>query len=99
MQRDRHNGKVALVTGAGSGIGRASALRLMLEGAHVVGCSPSQEGLDGTRREILDAMAGAEPVLIPADLTVEADLEGVVAATVERFGRIDLVANVAGISD
>ncbi|MGI9188360.1 MAG: SDR family NAD(P)-dependent oxidoreductase, partial [Gaiellales bacterium] len=52
MDTTRHADRIALVTGAGSGIGRATVLRLAQEGAAVVGCDVSSDGLDGTRRAL-----------------------------------------------
>ena len=92
----RHDGKVAVVTGAGSGIGRATALRLAREGAQVLGCSPSPDGLQETLGEIRGI--GADAVMVPADLTDAAQLHHVID-TALGLGPIDLVANVAGISD
>lgn len=85
------------MTGAGSGIGRATVLRLALEGAHVVGCSTSPDGLEGTLAEV--RAAGADAALVPADVTEPADRDRVVDEALRRFGRVDLVANVAGVSD
>ena len=50
METSRHAGRVAIVTGVGNGIGRATALRLAREGAAVVGCDISESGLDGDVR-------------------------------------------------
>lgn len=93
MQRDRHEGRVALVTGAGSGIGRAAVLRLAAEGATVFGCDVAEEGLGETSAQL--AAAGLAADLRVADVTRQVDVDRVVAAA----GRVDLLANVAGVMD
>jgi NAD(P)-dependent dehydrogenase (short-subunit alcohol dehydrogenase family) len=90
----RHEGRVALVTGAASGIGRATVVRLAAEGARVLACDIAEAGLEETREQAGD---GVETVV--ADITLPGDVDRVVARTVEAFGRIDVLANVAGILD
>ena len=88
-------GRTALVTGATSGIGRATALRFAQEGARVALVARSAEGL----KEIADEIKshGGESVKISADVMVEEDVRRVVAETVERFGGLDILVNAAGI--
>ena len=86
-------GKVCIVTGAGSGIGRASALLFAAEGAKLVVADVDDDAARATV-EAIGAAAVAEHV----DVADEADAAAVVAATVERFGRIDVLFNNAGIS-
>lgn len=86
---DRFTGKTVIVTGAGSGIGRATALRLAAEGASVVAVDVNQESLDKLAAEI-------EVRTVAGDLTDAAVIARVVAAA---DGRIDGLANVAGIMD
>jgi len=97
MDTSRHRDRVALVTGAGSGIGRATALRLAGEGALVVGCDLNADGLEGTLTAIKEA--GHEATTLVADVTQQDDVDRVVNDTLTRHGRIDLLANVAGIMD
>ena len=97
MDTTRHTGHVALVTGAGSGIGRATALRLAGEGATVVGCDVNAEGLEGTLAAI--RAAGAEATVLTADITQQTDVDRAVDETLAQHGQIDLLANVAGIMD
>jgi len=84
---------VALVTGAGSGIGRASALALLADGWQVA--------LVGRRREALEqtaarAGAGSQALAAPCDVSDPAAVDAAFAATVERFGRLDMLFNNAG---
>lgn len=93
MDTSRHSGKVAIVTGAASGIGRATALRLAREG-RVVGCDVVEDAIADTRAE---AEREALPIeLVRADVTVQGDVERLVATA---GSRIDVLANVAGIMD
>lgn len=91
----RYEGRVAIVTGAGSGIGRATVLRLAREGARLALVDWAAEGLDETLA-LLPPSTEALP--LRRDVADEADVEGAVAATLERFGRIDLLCNNAGVS-
>ncbi len=88
----RFEGKVALVTGAGSGIGRATALRLAAEGAAVLGIDIDGERLDETRR-----LASGPVALWQADLADPDACAGAVARCVDQLGRLDVLGNIAGI--
>jgi 3-oxoacyl-[acyl-carrier protein] reductase len=86
---------VVVVTGAASGIGRATVLRLAAEGARVVAADVDEAGLAATREA-----AGGEVVGVPADVTRSADVDALVTAAVDRFGRLDgMVANAGVPSD
>ena len=88
-------GKVALVTGAGSGIGRATALVFAREGAKVVVSDIVVEGGEETVQQI--KAAGGEAIFVKADVSQAADVEALITQTVERYGRLDCAFNNAGI--
>jgi NAD(P)-dependent dehydrogenase (short-subunit alcohol dehydrogenase family) len=92
---DDLKGKVALVTGASSGIGRATALRFAEEGAQVVLVGRDRAALSATAAEI--AQGGSEAFAVLGDVTVEADAERVVRETIDDFDRLDVLVNAAGI--
>ena len=86
--------KVAIVTGAGSGIGRASALALLRAGWHVVLAGRRQDALDATRAAAGEAAGRA--LAVPTDATDPAAVKALFAATHGAFGRLDLLFNNAG---
>ena len=90
------DGKVALVTGAGSGIGKAAALRLGAGGASVVVISRTLEEVEETRDEIIKA--GGKALAIDADISDEAEMEKVIDATIMQYERLDIVVANAGIN-
>jgi NAD(P)-dependent dehydrogenase (short-subunit alcohol dehydrogenase family) len=89
-------GKVALITGAGTGIGRATAIRLAEEGADVVVTSQTAANVEETRRLAAEA-SGREVFGRTLDIADRGSVDLVVAEVVEQFGRIDIVSNNAGI--
>jgi meso-butanediol dehydrogenase/(S,S)-butanediol dehydrogenase/diacetyl reductase len=89
----RFDGKVAIVTGAGSGIGAAVAARLADEGASVVLCGRRE----ATLHEIAARLPAGRALVHAADVTIEAQVTALIDAAVARFGRLDVVANNAGL--
>jgi NAD(P)-dependent dehydrogenase (short-subunit alcohol dehydrogenase family) len=90
-----YTGKVAFVTGAANGIGRASALAFAREGASVVVADISEEGSEKTARLIEDANCRA--IAIRCDVTKTEEVKNALGKTLEAFGRIDFALNDAGI--
>ncbi len=88
-------GAVALVTGAGSGIGRATALRLARDGAAVAVADIDEHSARETARLIEDAAGRALP--IGADVTDEDDVRRMISRAHERFARLDILVNNAGV--
>ena len=88
--------RIALITGSGQGIGRATALRFAAEGARVAVNDVDREAAGETVAAIQEA--GGEAVFIPADVTNRAEVEAMVDQIVERWGRLDILVNNAGIT-
>jgi NAD(P)-dependent dehydrogenase (short-subunit alcohol dehydrogenase family) len=89
-------GKVALVTGGSSGIGRGTALRLAELGAQVAVAARHREPLEEVVREA--QARGSEALAVPTDVTIADQCRHAVEATVERFGRLDILLCSAGLS-
>ena len=87
------DGKVAVITGAGSGMAKASVKVFVREGAKVVAADFS-----GAEKDTA-AEFGADVLPVHCDVTSEADVEAMIQAAVDEFGRVDIVCNVAGIAD
>ena len=87
-------GKAALVTGASSGLGRATAIALARAGADVALVARSREDLEGTKEEV--SRIGRRALVLPADLASEADASEAVGRAAEGLGRVDVLVNAAG---
>jgi NAD(P)-dependent dehydrogenase (short-subunit alcohol dehydrogenase family) len=93
---ERFAGEVALVTGAGSGIGRAAALAFGRQGAAVALVGRRVPELETVAREIADT--GGTAMIAPADITDERAVEKMIGAVVEQFGWLEIAFNNAGIA-
>lgn len=89
------SGKVALVTGASSGIGWASAVALANQGAKVAIAARRVERLEALKKEIEEK--GGTALVVPMDVTKKEDREAVVAETVKKFSKLDILVNNAGV--
>jgi 3-oxoacyl-[acyl-carrier protein] reductase len=92
----RFENRVALVTGAGRGIGKTIALRLAREGAAVAVNDLKMEGTEQTVEEV--AAAGVSSIPVPADVSSAHEVNAMVEAVISEFGRLDILVNNAGIA-
>ena len=90
----RLKGKAAIVTGAGSGLGRAAAILFAREGAKVVVAANREKDGQQTLNSIKEA--GGDAILVRVDVTKAADLENAVKATVDKYGKLDIMLNNDG---
>jgi NAD(P)-dependent dehydrogenase (short-subunit alcohol dehydrogenase family) len=88
-------GKVVVITGASRGLGRALVLACAKEGANLVVNSRNEDSLRPVAEEAEEA--GAEVLAIPADVSVGTDVENLADGTIQRFGRVDVLVNNAGL--
>lgn len=95
MGATRFEGKVAFITGAAAGIGRASALRLASEGATLYLVDLAEQGLEETAKLCVEQGATVERAL--CDVSSEEQVKSNIQACVDSFGRLDVLCNVAGI--
>jgi len=92
---DRLKGKIALITGAGTGVGRACMKLFAAEGAKVVGVSRTKANLDETLAQV--KAAGCEGHVVAADLSKPEQAETAITETLKTCGRIDILVNSAGV--
>jgi len=88
------SGRVAVITGGGSGIGQATSTLLAEAGARIVAADLNGPAAEATAASIRGA--GGEAMAVAADVTARAEVEGLVSGAVERFGKIDIMCNIAG---
>lgn len=91
------DGKVAIVTGAASGVGKAIAGLYAKEGARVVVCDLNNEAAVAATDEI--TAAGGQAVAVEANVSIQSDIDRLFEQTVEKFGTVDIIVNNAGIMD
>lgn len=91
----RYSGKTVIVTGAASGIGRATAVRMAEEGARVVCADINEQGA----RQTADALSGGQHVAVGFDGGDASSCQAMVAAAVAGAGRLDMLCNIAGVMD
>src|SRR5687767_13842529 len=89
-------GKVIIVTGASSGIGEATARQFAQEGAMVVLAARRVDRLEALAKEINSMGTGAETLVVQADLSKLEDIQSLIAQTLDKYGRIDVLVNNAG---
>jgi len=92
----RLQGQVAIIAGASSGMGREVALAFTAEGAKVVLAARRQAELDALAADV--AKAGGEAIARVTDVAKRADVDAVIRAAIERFGKIDVLVNCAGVN-
>jgi NAD(P)-dependent dehydrogenase (short-subunit alcohol dehydrogenase family) len=92
----RLNGRIAVITGASKGIGKAIAVAIAAEGAQVALVSRDRSQLDSAAAEI--GAAGGEAAVFPADITSEEQVRGVERDVLARFGQVNILVNNAGVN-
>jgi NAD(P)-dependent dehydrogenase (short-subunit alcohol dehydrogenase family) len=94
MKEFKLEGKSAIVTGAGRGIGKAIALTLAEAGAHIIAAARTREEIEDTAAEV--QKTGRECLPVPADVSKSSDVARMVEVAVSKFGKIDILINQAG---
>src|SRR5512145_1516585 len=88
--------KVVIITGASSGIGKALAFECARRGALLSLAARDMEKLDGIAAQL--RQSGTDPLLVRTDVSIESDCKALIGKTLEKYGRIDVLINNAGIS-
>ena len=92
----RLSDRIAIVTGAAAGIGRATTVRLAAEGASVIAADIDDEGAEGVARQIRES--GGTAFAVQTDVAHSEQIEAMVSSCVERFGRVDILINNVGVA-
>jgi len=87
------NGKIAIVTGAGQGIGKGIAFALAKEGAHVVASDINEENC----AKVADEIGNDKAIAIKCDVSKKDEVDSLIAQTIEKFGKLDILVNNAGV--
>ncbi len=95
MTKETFRDRIAIITGASSGIGRATAMALAREGAHVALAARHEDRLQAVAREV-EAL-GREALVVPTDVRERDQVERLVQTTLDRWGRVDIVVANAGV--
>lgn len=90
-------GQVAVISGAGTGLGRAAAIAFAQEGVHVVLLGRRKQKLDETAALIQQTGTGAQSLVVPTDIASEEQINHAVEATLLTFGRLDIIMNNAAV--
>jgi len=98
LEMNRWSGKVALVTGASVGIGKAICKKLAQNGVNVVGCARNTDQLNQISQEIAGQQFSGTFTAIPCDLRLESDIKAVFDQIKSRFGKLDICINNAGLA-
>src|SRR5688572_18699614 len=98
LEKLKLDGRVAIVTGGSRGLGKAMSIALSQAGADVCIASRTQSQLESAAAEI-EAASGRAPLIVPTNVQDRAACDELVARTVARFGRLDIMMNNAGIGD
>src|SRR3954471_12085566 len=91
------DGKITILTGAGTGIGKGIARGFAREGSHLILASRNKANLDETAQQI--SSSGTKVLVVPTNVTDEGEVKALFASTMKEFGRVDILINNSGAFD